>query len=124
LSLLNIFAIHTGDIELILLLVEKSNLNFSELDEDKNSIVHHAILKHDPTSVEKLLEVPVVKSLINGRNILGATPLAMAVTSGNMQNVQILLQHAADPQMRFLKQILTFFNEFLVQGIPSNSHYV
>ena len=99
LSLLNITATHTSESDMIELLVKRSNCNLSVLDEDRNSLVHHLVLTSQEHQLDNLIQLPTLTGLINEQNVLGATPLAIAVTSDNKERVELLLTHGADPKL-------------------------
>eukprot|EP00750_Incisomonas_marina_P024057 INCI5080.12.p1 GENE.INCI5080.12~~INCI5080.12.p1 ORF type:complete len:1239 (+),score=267.71 INCI5080.12:157-3873(+) len=69
-------------------------------DKTGDTILHAAVRASHPEIAEIILQSAVGQDVINKPNRQGLTALALATQQGNLQAVQLLLGHRADPNQR------------------------
>ena len=89
-------------------ILERADCNLTGSDEEGNNLVHQLVQSKHHTYLHRLLQLSDVKPMINQQNVLGATPLAMAVVFGLPEIVDTLLSDGADPK----ETCLPFFVKF------------
>ena len=69
------------------------NLFFDFVDDEENSLVHHAVIKRNRKSLLVLLEHGITPNQLNSEHL---TPLHVAIKNKDLKSVKILLKFGAD----------------------------